>query len=119
MHLVHLDLGALLSAIPKSESTPPFYYLVAWAWTHLFGYSEFALRSVSALAGAATVATVYVLANRLAGARAAAIAGVLVALSPLMVWFSQEARAYALATLLATLTVLCVINYLDRSDPAG
>ncbi|MGI8505267.1 MAG: glycosyltransferase family 39 protein [Solirubrobacteraceae bacterium] len=112
-HLVHLGFGAMLSAIPKSESTPPLYYVVTWGWTHLFGFSELALRSVSALAGAATVAVAYALAGRLAGARAGLIAGILLALSPLMVRYSQETRAYALATLLATGTILCLIRYLD------
>ncbi|HEX5192587.1 MAG TPA: glycosyltransferase family 39 protein, partial [Solirubrobacteraceae bacterium] len=50
----------------------------------------------------------------IAGPRAAAIAGLLVAVSPLMVWFSQEARAYALGALLSSLTVLCVAGY-ERS----
>ena len=115
-HLVHLGLGAMLREIPKSESTPPLYYLVAWVWTHAFGYSELALRSVSAIAGAATVTVGYAIAARLGGLRAALIAGVLIALSPILIWFSQEARAYALATLLATLSLLCLIRYLDASD---
>ena len=35
-----------------------------------------------------------------------------------MVWFSQEARAYALATLLSTLTLLCVVRYLEHRRAA-
>jgi mannosyltransferase len=114
-HLVHLGLGSMLSEIPKSESTPPLYYIVTWAWTHLFGYSEFALRSVSALCGAATAAVVCALATRVAGPRAGVIAGVLVAVSPIMVWYSQEARSYALATLLASVGLLCLIAYRDTA----
>ncbi len=112
-HLVHLSLGAMLNAIPRSESTPPLYYVLTWAWTHVFGNSTFALRSVSALAGTATVAVACALATRLAGARAGLIAGLLLAVSPLMVWYSQEARAYALAASLATGTILCFTRYLD------
>ncbi|MGH2870463.1 MAG: glycosyltransferase family 39 protein [Solirubrobacteraceae bacterium] len=112
-HLVHLGLGTMLSEIPRTESTPPLYYLLAWGWTHVFGYGELALRAVSALAGAATVTCAYLLAGRLAGARAGLIAGVLLSLSPIMVWYSQEARAYALATLLATASLLCLIRYRD------
>jgi mannosyltransferase len=115
-HLVHLGLGAMLSAIPRSESTPPLYYVIVWGWTHVFGYSELALRSLSAIAGAATVTVAYALAARLAGIRAAVIAGLLVAVSPLMIWYSQEARAYSLAALLATATILCLVRYLDTLD---
>ncbi|MGH2859032.1 MAG: glycosyltransferase family 39 protein, partial [Solirubrobacteraceae bacterium] len=53
-------------------------------------------------------------AQRLAGRRGAALAGLLVAVSPLLVWFSQEARAYALATLLATVTVWCTVQWLSE-----
>jgi 4-amino-4-deoxy-L-arabinose transferase-like glycosyltransferase len=115
-HLVHLGLGAMLSAIPRSESTPPLYYVLAWGFTHVFGYSELALRSVSAIAGVATVTVAYTLAARLAGLRAAVISGVLLALSPLMIWYSQEARAYSLAALLATGTILCLVRYFDTLD---
>ncbi|MGI9183926.1 MAG: glycosyltransferase family 39 protein [Solirubrobacteraceae bacterium] len=117
-HLIHLGLGAMLSEIPHTESTPPLYYLVAWGWTHVFGSGELALRSVSTLAGTATVTCAYLLAGRLAGARAGLIAGGLLALSPLMVWYSQEARAYALAAFLAIASLLCLIRYLD-SGRAG
>ena len=35
--LLKMDLGGMLSAIPDSENTPPLYYLLAWAWSHVFG----------------------------------------------------------------------------------
>ncbi len=115
-HLVHLGFGAMLSEIPRSESTPPLYYVLGWGWTHVLGYSELALRSLSALAGVATVGVAYALAAHLAGTRAAVIAGFLLAVSPLLIWFSQEARAYSLAALLGTATVLCLVRYLDTLD---
>ena len=109
--LLRMPLGQMIRTVPKTESTPYLYYVVAWVWTHVFGFGEYGVRSLSALAGIATVPVVYVAARWLAGRRAAAIAALLVAVSPLMVWFSQEARAYALATLLSALTVLCVVGY--------
>jgi mannosyltransferase len=112
-----MSLGGMLSTIPKTESTPPLYYVLAWGWARVFGASEFGLRSLSALAGILTVPVVYATAIRLAGRKAGVIAGFLVALSPVLVWFSQEARAYALATLLSSITLLCVIGFLDDRDP--
>jgi 4-amino-4-deoxy-L-arabinose transferase-like glycosyltransferase len=112
VHLVRMSFGGMLHAIPRTESTPPLYYALAWVWTHVFGVSEFGLRSLSALAGIVTVPVAYAATRRLAGARAAAICGLLLAVSPIMVWFSQEARAYALATLLSAVTVLCVVGWL-------
>jgi mannosyltransferase len=111
--LIRMSFGGMLHAIPTSESTPPVYYMLAWGWTHVFGHSEFGVRSLSALAGILTVPVVYVLALRLADRKAALIAGTLVALSPLLIWYSQEARAYALATFLSTVSLVCLVGFLD------
>ncbi len=53
--LVHASPIRMLRSLPYSESTPPLYYILAWIWAHVFGYGEAALRSLSALAGIATV----------------------------------------------------------------
>src|SRR5215208_2856492 len=102
VHLVRMDLGGMLGAIPDSESTPPVYYVVAWFWAKLCGAGEVGLRSLSALAGTATVPVVYAIGARAVGVRAGLIAAALAATNPLLVWYSQEARAYALLVLLAT-----------------
>ena len=57
--LVRMSLGAMFRAIPKTESTPPLYYALAWVWTRLFGFSEFGIRSLSAVAGIATIPVAY------------------------------------------------------------
>src|SRR4051812_14719092 len=94
------SLGGLLSAIPDSESTPPLYYLIAWVWAKLFGTGEVGLRSLSALVGAATVPVAYLAGARLVTRRTGFVLAALTAVNPLLVWFSQEARAYALRALL-------------------
>jgi mannosyltransferase len=109
--LVRMSLTGMLHAIPRTESTPPLYYVLAWVWTRVFGHSEFGLRSLSAVAGIATIPVAWAIARRLSGPRAAGIAGLLLAVSPLMVWFSQEARSYALATLLSAISLLCVVGW--------
>jgi mannosyltransferase len=109
--LVRMSLTGMLHTIPRTESTPPLYYALAWVWTRVFGYSGLGLRSLSAVAGIATIPVAWAIARRLSGPRAAGIAGLLLTVSPLMVWFSQEARSYALATLLSTISVLCVVGW--------
>jgi mannosyltransferase len=102
--LVRMDLGDMLDRIPESESTPPLYYVVAWLWAKLFGTGEVGLRALSALCGTAFVPVAYAAAARLASARAGLVAAGLAAVNPLLVWYSQEARAYALLVLLAGLS---------------
>ena len=88
------------------EATPPLYYVFAWLWTRIFGEGDAALRSLSALFGTATVPAVYLAGRRLASSRAGIVAAALVATSPYLTWYSQEARSYALAMLLAALSLV-------------
>ena len=91
--------------IEHLESNPPGYYALAWLWTHLTRVSALGMRSLSIAAGVATVPAAWLAARDLADRRAAQLAAVLVAASPFLVWYSQEARNYALFALLATLTI--------------
>lgn len=75
---------------------PPGYYLLLH-WMSLLSESEFALRLPSALASAAATALILVLGWRLFGSSVGIIAGALSAVSPLDVWYAQDARQPALA----------------------
>jgi hypothetical protein len=113
VQLLRDDLPGLLGAIPDSESTPPLYYVLAWAWSKLFGTGEIGLRSLSALFGTATVVAVYAVGARWASRRAGLIAAALAATSPLLIWYSQEARAYALLVLLGALTLVVLPDAIE------
>lgn len=105
--VLHASFFDTLAAIPRSESTPPLYYVLAWAWSKPFGTGEVWMRSLSALAGTASIAVVYLGAAALPlPRRAGLVAAAAVAVSPVMVWFSQDARAYALVVLLTALAFL-------------
>jgi hypothetical protein len=106
VRLVGFDLGGLLSAVAGEEVTPPLYYLMAWAWAGPLGAGEVGLRSLSALLGTALVPVAYLVARELAARRTALLTCALVAVSPLLVWYSQEARSYALLALLGALSLL-------------
>jgi mannosyltransferase len=93
VELVRKPFHAMLGALPHSESTPPAYYVLAWIWSRMFGTGEAGLRSLSAAIGTATVPATYPAARAFVGRRPALIAAALVAVSPFLVWYSQEARA--------------------------
>jgi mannosyltransferase len=107
--------GQLLQALPHTESTPPLYYLVAWGWTHVLGDTTVGLRSLSALAGVATVPCTFAAARTLVNRRVAVFAALLVAVNPLLVWYSQESRAYALFVLTTSLSLWAMGR--ARADP--
>jgi mannosyltransferase len=106
VHLLRGDFGDLVDGIPVTEKTPPLYYVLAWLWTQVFGTGEVGVRSLSALAGVLTIPVAFALARELASERAGLVAALLTAVNPLLVWYSQEARAYALLVLLAALATL-------------
>lgn len=99
-----------MEAVGFSESTPPLYYALAWFWTQVTGTGEWGLRSLSALAGVLTVPVAYMVGAELRGRRAGLWAAALVAVNPMMLWYSQEARAYSLLCLFAALSLLWCIR---------
>jgi mannosyltransferase len=99
------SLFTTLDRVPGSEATPPLYYALAWAWTRLFGSGEVGIRSLSALAGTATIPVAWWAGRELVSRAAGMAAAALVTFSPYMVWYSQEARAYALLVLLCGLSL--------------
>jgi mannosyltransferase len=111
--LMRTDFHSMLSALGDSESTPPLFYVLDWLWTQVMGTGEVGLRSLSALLGTATIPVVWGIARRLGGDRAALIAAALATTNPLLIWFSQEARSYALLALLGALSALLWLRALE------
>jgi uncharacterized membrane protein len=86
------------------DRLPPLYYLLLHAWRLLAGDGELAVRLPSVLLGTLLVPLVYRLGLDLfRSRRVAALAAALAAFNPFLVWYSQEARMYALAALLSAL----------------
>lgn len=99
VEVVTPSLTGMLAQVAGTESTPPLYYLLAWGWGQVLGTDEWGLRSLSALVGVATVPVTFAAARHFATNWAALVAAALVTCSPMLVWFSQEARAYGLLVL--------------------
>ena len=119
-----------------SDIHPPLYYLALRGWRELAGETEFGLRAFSAYAGVLVVAVVLALGRNLTARRqdaktpshygeekaplrpgvlaltSSAIAGLLAALSPVLVYYSQETRMYALLALLAALSAWVLLVWL-------
>jgi mannosyltransferase len=102
IRVLQSNLGDTLSVVGRLERSPPLYYLLAWPWSKLFGTGEVGLRSLSALFGTLTVPAAYLAARELASRRAGVIAALFVAVNPYLVWYSQDARSYALFVLFST-----------------
>ena len=110
VHVLHASLLSTLRAVSHTENSPPLWYVVAWADSRVLGTGEVALRLPSALAGIASVPVAWAIGRELAGRRAALACAALTAVSPLFVWYSQEARVYGLFVLSAAVAMLCFLR---------
>lgn len=75
---------------------PPLFHLLMHSWMSVFGLSEVAVRSFSLAVGAATIPVAYWAGRSFYDRRTGLVAALLVTFSPFAIWYSQEARMYAL-----------------------
>lgn len=104
----------LLLALFDPRQGYPLYILGMRLWIAVWGTGEAALRWPSALAGTLSVPLLYLLGRRLLGRRVGLLAAALLAVSPLAVWYSQEAKAYALFMLLTLSSWLLLWEAVER-----
>jgi len=93
-----------LSSTHVNTSVFGLYMSLYFAFMHFwvrFGDSEFWLRLPSALSGVATVPLLYALGSRLFSKQAGLAAAILLAVQPVHIAYSQEARSYSLCVFLS------------------
>jgi len=111
------SLQELLAGLFQEGHNGPLFFLLLRPWRALTGNGEFALRYPSALMGTLAVPLGFVLARQLGfSRRTGLLLGLLLATSPYLVWYGQEAKMYA--ALLAAVT-LAFIAYLKALGGAG
>jgi hypothetical protein len=90
---------------------PPLYYLLLKVWRAVFGDGEAALRSFSAVCGVLTVLFTYLIGRDLFNRRVGLIAAFLLAVMPFAIYYSQEARMYALLALCAAASTFAILDF--------
>ncbi len=96
---------------------PPLYYLLSRAWQQLFGSSIKITRSLSALFGVMLLPAIYWLCWELFESHKVAWWAVgLIAISPVHVIYSQEAREYSLLLLTSALNYTALIGAVNRKN---
>ena len=111
------SLGATFHALLNSgEHTPYLYYGLASLWTHVAGTGAAGVRSLSAVFGVATIPATFAAARAAVSERAGLFAAALVTVDPFLVYYSQEARSYALFALLAACSLWAFACALEDSS---
>jgi uncharacterized membrane protein len=75
---------------------PPLYFSILWANIRVFGDGANATRIPSIIAGTAVIPVAYLIGKSVATRRAGYAAAALSVPAPLLVWYSQETRMYAM-----------------------
>ncbi len=104
---------AMLATFTRPGWNGPLYFALLRGWVGLTGQSEFALRYFSLLFGVLAVALAFALSKRLADSATASFCSTLIALSPYLVWYSQEVKMYTLVLALAALAIYALRRAMD------
>jgi len=91
------------------------YFLLMRGWIHM-GNSEAWLRLPSALFGVASIPLLYVVARKFMEAAPSLGAAALLTFSPTHVYYSQEARSYALAILMVLLSTYFFVDAVQQGQ---
>lgn len=113
---------ATIARDAANDIHPPLYYWLLHGWVGLLGTGEAAVRSLSALLGVGLVAIIYALGRQLRSEKEAWIgllAAFLAAVNPFQIYYSQEARMYMLAAVLAAAAVLALIRFVESRSAAA
>lgn len=109
-------LPQLVAGLFREGHNGPLFFLGLRFWRTLTGNSEFALRYPSALLGVLAVPLGFVLARQLGfSRRVALLLSLLLATSPYLVWYGQEAKMYALLLVLVTLAFIAYLKAMTLS----
>lgn len=118
----HFGFWDFVTKYSLGDFHPPGYFALLWIWTRLGGYGEIWVRLPSVIFGIATVWITYLIGREMFNKKAALLAALFMAIAPLHVYYSGEARMYSLATFAATLSFYFfwkVIKKGNRVDLVG
>ncbi|MFO7679727.1 MAG: glycosyltransferase family 39 protein [Chloroflexota bacterium] len=111
------SLELMVRHIPPHTNWVPLSLLLTSGPFALWGASEWSVRLVPAIIGVLTIPILYLLVNRVFGARTALLAALLLAISPWHIMWSQNGRFYSALMLLYLLTLTAVYFGLEYNRP--
>ncbi len=111
--------GRVVTAYAK-DIHPPLYAVLLHSWSTVVGGSEKALRGFSTVWSIIGLLVAALLTRDITGSRPAALmAGLLVAVNPLDIWYAQEARMYAQAAALAAMLAWVLWHWIHTGGRTG
>jgi hypothetical protein len=108
-----------LLATLYTDIHPPLFVAFMHLWNLLFGDSEITLRLPALISGVLCIPLTYWVGYRLVGRGTALLAALLLALSPVHIWYCTEARMYAPMIATTLFAFGCVDRLTDEHAGSG
>lgn len=104
------SLHDIVGQYARADFHPPGHFILLWFWTKIFGYSEIAVRIPSVVFGLLTIWITFLIGKKIFSKRVGLVSATLIALNPLHIYYSQEARMYAMAALAVAINIFLLIK---------
>lgn len=99
--------------------SPPLHLFFIYPVTKMFPKNDFALRMVPLIFALLNIPLLFLLVKRMFNEKVALLTIFLLAISPYHIWYSQEARMFALQWMLALLSLIFFLRTLEKPKPSN
>lgn len=107
---VQTDFKSVISTALTDDVHLPLYQVLLHYWGRIFSFSDFALRSFSAILGLGTVIISFFIGQKLKSTEFGLLIMSLFTINSFLIYYSQEVRMYELLAFFSALNILALIN---------
>lgn len=115
-NVAKMPLKTIVSSFSISDFHPPGYYWFLNLWVKFFGSEVVVMRLSSVLFSLIVIWLVYEMGKLIKDRKTGLWAAVLVGVNPLFIYYSQELRMYAMATMFLTASVYFWLKMIKNSE---
>jgi mannosyltransferase len=90
------------------DVSPPFHYVFMFGWIRIFGDSELSIRIPALVFGVLSIPLAYAIAAKYFDRQTGLLVALMLSLSPVHIWYSQEARPYSMLIFALLISMLAV-----------
>lgn len=108
------SLLGMITEYAKADFHPPGFFIILWIWTKIFGTGEIFVRLPSVIFGVLTIYLIYKLGQKISSKKLGLYCAFLLAVNPLHIYYSQEARMYSLSTLAVAINFFLLTKLIMR-----
>jgi len=110
------SIYVLLGGCLQWHRNPPLHFLALKYWIDIFGDSEIAVRSLSAIFGVASIPLIFFLGRKFFSSRVGLIASFLLMISYFLIRYSQECRNYSMLVFFTLLSFYLLVQIIKSHE---